>query len=221
MTLSRERRLALIALAERWGAVILEDDPYRELRFAGEELPGLRALAAGSEATVVSVHTFSKVLAPGLRVGWVEADPAVIEAMIAAKQGLDTCASVPMQRVVAGFLARGLLPGHIAGLRERYRAGQRTLRAALAECFPAARVTDPDGGFFLWLTLQGGIDTEALFPVALREGVAYIPGPAFSASGRFADSLRLTFATTSGERTREGVRRLAGAVERYRGSAHD
>jgi 2-aminoadipate transaminase len=221
VTLSRERRLALIALAERWGAVILEDDPYRELRFAGEELPGLRALAAGSEATVVSVHTFSKVLAPGLRVGWVEADPAVIEAMIAAKQGLDTCASVPMQRIVAGFLARGLLRAHIAGLRERYRAGRRTLRAALAERFPAAGVTDPDGGFFLWLTLQGGIDTEALFPVALREGVAYIPGPAFSASGRFADSLRLTFATTSGERTREGVRRLAGAVERYRGSAHD
>jgi 2-aminoadipate transaminase len=218
VTLSTERRLELIELAERWGAVILEDDPYRDLRFEGVSLPGLRELAAGSEATVVSVHTFSKVLAPGLRVGWVEADAPVIDAMIAAKQGLDTCASVPMQRIVAGFLERGLLPAHLEELRARYRAGKRTLRGALAESFPEPNldITDPDGGFFLWVTFQEPIDTEALFHVALEEGVAYIPGPAFSASGRFTDSLRLTFATTSGDRTREGVRRLRVAVDRHR-----
>lgn len=218
VTLSQARRLELIELAERWGAVILEDDPYRDLRFDGEPLPGLRTLAAGSDATVISVHTFSKVLAPGLRVGWVDADAAVIEAMTAAKQGLDTCASVPMQRIVAGFLERGLLPAHLDALRTRYRAGKRTLRAALADSFPGAAidVTDPDGGFFLWVTFHEPIDTEALFDIALQEGVAYIPGRAFSASGRFTDSLRLTFATTSGERTCEGVRRLRVAVDRHR-----
>jgi len=217
VTLAGERRIELIALAERWGAVILEDDPYRELRFAGEPQLSLRALAAGSDAIVISVHTFSKVLAPGLRVGWVQADPAVIAAMIDAKQGLDTCTSVPAQRLVAGFLARGLLPGHVRGLRERYRDGKLTLQAALGETFPEREVhwTDPDGGFFLWLTLWDSIDTEALFATALAEGVAYIPGPAFSASGRFADSLRLTFATTLGERTWEGVRRLRAAVDRH------
>ena len=219
VTLSRARRTELVALAERWGSVILEDDPYRDLRFDGEPQPSLRGLAAGCGAVVISVHTFSKVLAPGLRVGWVQADAPVIDAMIDAKQGLDTCASVPMQRIVAGFLSRGLMDDHVRGLRERYREGKCTLQAALSEHFPGPGVhfTDPAGGFFLWLTLGLGdaIDTEALFPIALAQGVAYIPGPAFSASGRFADSLRLAFATTSGERTREGVRRLRLAVDRH------
>jgi len=215
VTLGLERRRALVALAERWGSVILEDDPYRDLRFAGEALPPLRELAAGSEAIVVSVNTFSKILAPGLRVGWVDADRDVIAAMIDAKQGLDTCTNVPMQRLVAGFMARGLLPAHIRGLRERYRAGKGELQRELEQRFPEARWTDPDGGFFVWLTLDDRLDSQALFETALQEGVAFIPGPAFSASGRFAHALRLSFATVSPERAREGVRRLRVAVDRH------
>lgn len=216
VTLSRRRRTALIELAERWGAVLLEDDPYGELRFGGERLPSLRELAAGSETIVITVRTFSKVLAPGLRVGWVEADPEVIAAMIDAKQGLDTCTSVPMQRVVAEFMARGLLDAHIAGLRRRYADGKRAMQEALAASFPepSARWTDPGGGFFLWLTLADAVDTEALFAPALADGVAFIPGPAFSASGRFPNALRLSFASTDPPRTREGVSRLRRAVDR-------
>ena len=217
VTLSLQRRESLLELAARWGAVILEDDPYRELRFGGPDLPSLRDLASRSEVIVVGVHTFSKILAPGLRVGWVQADPDVVARMIDAKQGLDTCASVPMQRLVAGFLGRGLLEGHVRGLRERYLATKLALQDALALSFedPAVRWTEPEGGFFLWLTLSDEIDTQRLFATALEEGVAFIPGPAFSASGRFGNALRLSYASTSQSRAREGVARLRTAVDRH------
>ncbi|HEY4427988.1 MAG TPA: PLP-dependent aminotransferase family protein [Solirubrobacteraceae bacterium] len=215
-TMSLSRRMALVELAEHWGALILEDDPYRQLRFSGEDLPSLRQLGAG-HVRVVGVHTFSKILAPGLRVGWVTADAETIGRMIDAKQGLDTCTNVPMQRLVARFMSRGLLDAHIARLRPEYRQRRERMRRRLKEEFSemGATWTDPEGGFFLWLTLPEEIDTEALFPVALAEGVAFIPGPAFSVGGRFGNALRLAFSATSGERTDLGVRRLRAAVDRY------
>lgn len=215
-TMSLGRRTELVELAERWGALILEDDPYRQLRFSGEDLPSLQQLAAGN-VRVVGVHTFSKILAPGLRVGWVTADAETIGRMIDAKQGLDTCTNVPMQRLVARFMSRGLLDAHILRLRPEYRERKDRMQQRLQEHFSdlGASWTDPEGGFFLWLTLPEEIDTEALFAVALAEGVAFIPGPAFSVSRRFANALRLAFSVTSGERTDLGVRRLRAAVDRY------
>jgi 2-aminoadipate transaminase len=214
-TLSLERRERLIELAADWGAVVLEDDPYGLLRFEGEDLPTLRELGAG-RVRVIGVRTFSKILAPGLRVGWVEAEPEVVARMIDARQGMDTCTAPPMQRLVARFLAAGHADGHLAALRAEYRrrkiALQRALREELAGL--GASWTDPQGGFFLWLDLPPDIDTEELFPVALDEGVAYIPGPAFSIGGRFTSSLRLAFSAEPPDRAREGVRRLARAIAR-------
>ncbi|HSZ03695.1 MAG TPA: PLP-dependent aminotransferase family protein [Solirubrobacteraceae bacterium] len=215
-TMSLPRRMELVELAERWGALILEDDPYRQLRFSGEDLPSLQHLAAGN-VRVVGVHTFSKILAPGLRVGWVTADPETVGRMIDAKQGLDTCTNVPMQRLVARFMSRGLLDAHILRLRPEYRERRDRMRQRLEEHFAdlGASWTDPEGGFFLWLTLPEEIDTEALFPVALAEGVAFIPGCAFSVSRRFGNALRLAFSVCSGERTDLGVKRLRTAVDRH------
>ena len=214
-TLSRERRERLVDLAERWEALILEDDPYSLLRFEGEPLPSLRELAAG-RARVVGVHTFSKIIAPGLRVGWVVAEPEVVARMVDARQSMDTCTAPPMQRLVARFLAGGSADAHLSDLRVAYRDRKRAMQEALEEELGdlGATWTDPHGGFFLWLTLPEGIDTEALFPSALAEGVAYIPGPAFSISGRFANALRLAFSAEAPERAREGVRRLRRALER-------
>lgn len=215
-TLSLARRRRLLELAGEWGSVVLEDDPYRELRFGGEWLPSLQELAPEG-VTVVGVHTFSKILAPGLRVGWVSADAEIVAKMVDAKQGLDTCTNVPMQRLVAEFMRRGLLDDHLVAIREIYRSRKLDMQRALEEHFAdlGAEWTDPEGGFFLWLTLPEGIDTQELFPIALREGVAYIPGPAFSASGRFANALRVAFSATSGERTELGVARLRRSVEAY------
>ena len=213
-TLSLRRRERLIELAAGWGSVVLEDDPYSLLRFEGEDLPSLRELGAG-RARVIAVHTFSKILAPGLRVGWVLAEPEVIARMVDARQSMDTCTAPPMQRLVARFLAGGLAEAHLEGLRGAYHERKCAMQDALADELGHldARWTDPHGGFFLWLTLPEAIDTEALFPHALAEGVAYIPGPAFSIGRRFGNALRLAFSAEPPDRAREGVRRLHRAIE--------
>jgi 2-aminoadipate transaminase len=217
-TLSLARRRRLLDLAADWGAIVLEDDPYGLLRFEGEALPGLIPLS-DRDPHVVGVYTFSKIVAPGLRVGWVDADPAIVTRMVDAKQGMDTCANVPAQRMLELFLERGGMDAHLATLRRDYRRRKRAMQDALREHFGVAvEFTDPDGGFFLWLELPAHVDTRELFPVALREGVAYIPGPAFSPSGRYSNQLRLCFASTGPERIREGVRRLRRAVDQLYGS---
>jgi 2-aminoadipate transaminase len=213
-TLPLERRERLIELAAEWGSVVLEDDPYSLLRFEGEELPSLRELGAG-RARVVAVHTFSKILAPGLRVGWVLAEPELIVRMIDARQSMDTCTAPPMQRLVARFLADGLAEEHLARLRVVYHDRKVAMQQALADELGGlgASWTDPQGGFFLWLTLDERIDTDALFNVALQEGVAFIPGRTFSIGGRFGNALRLAFSAEPPERAREGIARLRRAIE--------
>ena len=216
-TLSLERRHRLLELTRRWGCVLLDDDPYGMLRFAGDDLPTLHELADG-DPLVFSVRTFSKIVAPGLRVGWVDTDPSLQPLLINAKQAMDTCTNLPAQRLLTGFLAGGHLDDHLRTQRAEYRRRKEAMQDVLAEVLgDRARWTDPEGGFFLWLTFDPAVDTEALFPVALEEGVAFIPGNAFSPSRLFPDALRLCFASTSPERTREGLLRLRRAVDRVTG----
>ncbi|RAX46793.1 PLP-dependent aminotransferase family protein [Arthrobacter sp. AQ5-06] len=217
VTLSLPRRHRLLELAHEWNAVIIDDDPYGLLRFQGEDLPSFQALSPG-DPLLFSVRTFSKILAPGLRVGWVDTDPALRQLVINAKQAMDTCTNVPNQHIVAEFIRRGGLDKHLAGLRTEYKrrkdAMQDSLRRHLGD---RVTTTDPEGGFFLWLTLQGEdarISTRKLFETALAEGVAFIPGPALSASGKFDDAVRLCFASTTPERAEEGIIRLARAMDR-------
>ncbi len=217
-SMSLPRRQQLLEIAHDWGSVIIDDDPYGMLRFAGEDVPSLHELAAG-DPLVFSVRTFSKIIAPGLRVGWVDTDPSLQQLLINAKQAMDTCTNMPAQRLVAGFLSGGYLSEHLATTRLAYRERKQAMQQALTEHFSdIARWTDPDGGFFLWVTFEPGIDTEALFEVALREGVAYIPGNAFSPSRHFPDALRLCFASTPPPRIAEGVARLRQAVDRLAAS---
>lgn len=220
VTLARDRRERLLELAEQWGSVIIDDDPYGLLRFEGTALPSLAELDPGNPR-IFSVRTFSKILAPGLRLGWVDADPALQPLLINAKQAMDTCTSVPAQVAVSEFLAAGHLQPHLERVVELYRERKEAMRAALHEAFgESARSTDPEGGFFLWVTfLDGDVDTQRLFEHALAEGVAYIPGPAFSAAGNFTNALRLCFATSTPARIDEGVARLARALEPH-GATH-
>jgi 2-aminoadipate transaminase len=214
-TLTLERRLRLLELAAEWDAVILEDDPYSMLRFAGDPLPTLQQLA-GDAVRVVGVQTFSKILAPGLRIGWVTAEPELIELMVKARQGMDTCTNTLQQRLVARFILEGHLDAHLAGLQEEYARRKRAMQRALVDELAGldARWTDPQGGFFLWLELPEPFDADVAFPVALDEGVAYIPGSAFSVSGRFRNALRLAFSAEAPERLGVGVARLRRALDR-------
>jgi 2-aminoadipate transaminase len=217
VTMSQARRRMLLELAARWGSIIIDDDPYGMLRFSGTDVPGLQELS-GNDPRVVSVRTFSKIIAPGLRVGWVQADPRLIVSMVAAKQAMDTCTNLPAQRIVAGLLSGGHLRGHLERVRAEYRHRKQGMDTALRRWVGTiASWTDPEGGFFVWVRLPEDVDCERLFEVALAEGVAFIPGPAFSASGGLRNALRLCFASNGPERTDEGVARLAAAIAAVRG----
>jgi 2-aminoadipate transaminase len=212
VTLSLERRHRLLDLARAWGSMVIDDDPYGLLRFAGEALPTLRELGAG-DPLVFAVRTFSKIVAPGLRVGWVDTVPELQPLLINAKQAMDTCTNLPAQRLLTGFLTGGHLENHLKTQRAEYKRRKEAMHAALREHFgDIARWTDPEGGFFCWVTLDNGVDATELFDRALAEGVAFIPGAAFSPSGRFTDALRLCFASTPPDRIHEGVGRLRRAV---------
>ena len=214
VTQSQQRRERLLELADRWGSVIVDDDPYGLLRFGGEPIPTFGQLDPGN-ARVFSVRTFSKILAPGLRIGWIDCDPSLQALLINAKQAMDTCTSVPTQQTVTDFLSDGHLQPHMDRVLGLYRERKDAMHAALRRHFgDAVTATDPDGGFFLWVTFADPrVDTQALFETALAEGVAYIPGPAFSVNDNFHDALRLCFATSTPERIDEGVGRLKQAVD--------
>jgi 2-aminoadipate transaminase len=216
VTLSSARREQLLELAARWGAVIIDDDPYGLLRFENAPIPAFNELDPGNPL-IFSVRTFSKILAPGLRVGWVDADASLQPLLINAKQAMDTCTSVPAQHTVTEVLAGGHLEPHLDRVLGLYHQRKEAMRAALARHFgDAVRATDPEGGFFLWATFADpAVDTSALFESALAEGVAYIPGPAFSTNDHFHDALRLCFATSTPERIDEGVARLRSAVDAF------
>lgn len=214
VTMSVARRHRLLDLAREWRSVVIDDDPYGMLAFGGEVVPTLHELAAG-DPLVFSVRTFSKIVAPGLRVGWVDTDPSLQPLLINAKQAMDTCTNLPAQRLLAAFLRQGRLDEHLATQRLRYAERKAAMQEALTRHFAGeAHWTDPAGGFFLWLTFADrAVDTERLFEIALAEGVAFIPGNAFSPAGSFPDALRLCFASTSPERIAEGVARLRRAVD--------
>ncbi len=214
VTLSLERRIALLSFADEWDALVLEDDPYAWLRFDGEQLPSLYGLDTAGR--VVAVNTFSKILAPGLRVGWMLAPPPVIGRMRAAKQGMDTCTNVLGQRLIAEFLRRGLMEAHLDHLRRDYREKKETMDAALVASFgdlASVTWTDPAGGVFLWLQLSPEVDADRLARTALEHGVAVIAGTAFSSGAEFAHAVRLCFSSPHRTEIHEGVRRLRAAFD--------
>jgi 2-aminoadipate transaminase len=215
-TLSLERRQLLLQLAAKHGFLILEDDPYGLLYFDKPPPESLLSLDRGS-GRVIAVNTFSKIISPGLRVGWVVAPPPVIERMIAAKQGLDTCSNPLSQRIIAGFLAGGHMAAHLDRLRDAYRLRRDAMLEALAAAFgnlQGSRWSRPDGGFFIWVELPGNIATDALFALALEEGVAFIPGSAFVSEDGPRNAMRLCFANASPAEIFDGMGRLRRAVDR-------
>ncbi|HET7701282.1 MAG TPA: PLP-dependent aminotransferase family protein [Candidatus Limnocylindria bacterium] len=215
-TLSEDRREALLALAANTGAVVVEDDPYALLRYRGQEVAPIASLAV--RADVVSVGSFSKTFLPGLRVGWVIAPTDVVRRMAAAKQTMDSSTGTLGQRMVLEFMARGGADAHVGRLRDLYRAKQVRARAALEREFAGTGVrwNDPEGGFYFWMTLPDGMDARALLDVALEEGVAFVPGQAFTVERDHTSALRFSISAPTPDRIDEGVRRLRRAFDRMR-----
>ena len=215
VTLSLRRREELLALAAETGALIVEDDPYAELRYRGSDLPPLAALAP--TAGVISIGSFSKVFLPGLRVGWAIADDGIVRRMAAAKQALDSSTSSLGQRMAVEFARRGRPPQHIAQLREIYKKKQDRARAALTRSFgdvPDLSWSDPDGGFYFWIDLPRHVSARRLFDAALEEGVAFVPGDAFGIVADHSSSLRFSISAPTPDRIDLGVARLRRAFDR-------
>jgi 2-aminoadipate transaminase len=225
-TLAEDRRRTLVLLADRYGIPIVEDDPYGQLRYEGEHLPSLVVLdrenvprdSGYTLGNVIYLSTFSKTLAPGLRLGWIVAPPEVIAKLAQLKQGTDLHTSTFAQ-VVAYEVARdNFLDEHVKRLRVVYRERRDVMLEALAQTFPAEVTwTRPKGGLFLWVTLAKGMDANELFKEALKQNVAFVPGDSFFAPDGLGEEsnrhLRLNFSHARPEEIREGIRRLSVAVK--------
>lgn len=206
-----DRRRDVAEVLVRTGVPLLEDDPYGELRFEGETAPPLASLP-GMAAQTVLLNSASKVMAPGVRVGWLRADGSVLQSLEVAKQAVGLQSAVTDQLAVAHYLATYDLDAHIARVVDVYRVRRDAMTAGLASRLPeGATVTRPEGGMFLWARLGGGVDTAVRLPAAVEAGVAYVPGWPFFAANPDHSTMRLSYVTNSPEVIDEGFDRLAGA----------
>ena len=217
VTLATERRHALLDLAERHGLPLVEDDPYGELRYSGEAPPLLAALDAqrwGEPRQVVYLSTFSKLLAPALRVGWAVGPRALLHRMVQVKQGLDLHTSSLTQAIAFEACRDGLLARQIPRICRTYHERRDTMLAELEQAMPpGTRWTRPDGGMFLWVTLPEELNASHLLAHAIERQVAFVPGADFHANGGGQNTMRLNFSHPTPEQIQVGVRRLAEAIE--------
>jgi 2-aminoadipate transaminase len=214
-TLSLSRRQKLARLAAEHGVPLLEDDPYGELRYSGAELPPLAALEP--DAPITYLGTFSKTLAPGMRLGWAVGRPEIIGALTVAKQAADLHTSTLSQRAVSCLLETFDYEAHLIAVRALYRERRDSMLAALAREMPdGTRWTMPDGGLFLWVQLPDGRDAEELFQHAIAEKVAFVPGASFYARHPRRETLRLNFSNRPRELIEVGVARLGATLHKLR-----
>ncbi len=214
VTLAVSRRAEVLEICARHGVLVIEDNAYGLLGFAGQTYPAMRA---SDPDNVVYLGSFSKTFAPGLRVGWVLAPHAVREKLVLAAESATLCPPTFTQAVVSRYLAGHDWKGQVKTYQDAYRQRRDAMLAALEQHLPpGCRWTRPDGGFYVWLTVPEGLDTKAMLPRAVTQRVAYVPGTAFyaaSAAGSGGRQLRLSFCYPTPERIAEGVRRLATVLE--------
>ncbi len=227
VTLSLERRKRLIELADRYGVPIVEDDPYGQLRYEGEHLPAVVVLddqyrdrcGACYSGNVIYLSTFSKILAPGIRLAWVIAPPEVIHKLVQAKQGADLHTSTFNQLVAYEVSHGGFLDRHIQLIRKCYKERRDTMLGALDAYFPpGVDWTHPQGGLFLWASLPEGMNSTELLKGAVERKVAFVPGAPFFPLGGGENTMRLNFSNAAIPLIQEGIYRLGTLLsERVRG----
>ena len=211
-TLAADRRKPIAELAAKYGMVVAEDDPYRDLRYSGTPLPSIKSY--DKEGWVVFLGSFSKIISPGLRVGYMAGDPRILRKCTIGKQSADVHTANLNQAIVDQYLRKNLLPGHIKAICASY---QRQLDAMLGDLagFPAGtRYTRPEGGLFIWVELPEGMDSKALLDQAVERHVAYVPGTHFFAGGGHENTLRLNFSNSTVEQIHEGMAALKDIFEK-------
>jgi 2-aminoadipate transaminase len=213
VTMSLERRKKLLELAYKYEVPIVEDSPYRDLRFAGEAVPAIYAL--DDQEQVIVLGTFSKIFCPGLRLAWIMAPAAWLDKLVIAKQGMDLCCPTFNQLVASEYIDRGQLPRQIEEIRRLYGRKREVMLKALKKHMPkGVKWTKPEGGLFLWVRLPKNLSANDLFPKAIEEKVAYVVGTAFHCDGKGQNTMRLNFSYPSEEQIEEGVKRLASVIRK-------
>ncbi len=212
ITMSLERRKKLIDIAKKRDILIVEDSPYRELSFSGEFFPSLWTLSGGKG--VMMLKTFSKVLFPGMRMGWMAAEPELIEKVVMLKQSVDLCTPSFNQMILASYIKKGKMKETIDKAVACYRPKHKAMLEALEEYMPKeASWSKPSGGMFLWVTLPKCIDTMDIFMTAIEHNVAYVIGRPFHCDGSGCNTLRLNYSFASVEKISEGIKQLAVAIK--------
>jgi len=222
VTMSLERRKRLVELADQYGVPIVEDDPYGRLRYEGDHIPPVVAIDAEFRGhceteycgNVIYLSTFSKTLAPGLRMAWVSAPAEVIRKFVQAKQGADLHSSTFNQAIAYEAAKDGFLAQYIEKIKAIYGERRLVMLAALDEHFPAGvKWTRPEGGMFLWVTLPDGVDSSEVLKKAIERKVAFVPGGPFHANGGGENTIRLNFSNANPDKIQEGVKRLGQVLK--------
>ncbi len=216
ITMSLERRKEILKLAKEYQIMIIEDTPYRQLRYVGKSVPSLYELDNG-EGYIISLHTFSKILFPGLRLGWIVASKEVIEKFVIAKQAMDLCTPPFTQSIAYEFCKRGLMDKHIKKIVNLYRKKREVMLKAMDEFMPKhpeVRWTKPDGGLFLWMTLPEYFDVDKMFYEAIDEKVAYVTGTAFYPDCGGKNNFRINFSFPTEDKIVEGIERLSKVIKK-------
>ena len=212
VTMTLERRKKLIELARTYDLLIVEDDPYGEIRFEGEPIPSL--LALGGKDRVVALRTFSKISFPGLRLGWIVAREDIMDKIVLGKQAADLCSPAMTQYIAYEFISRGWLDEYLDVVRREYPKKKNAMIAALEQYFPAGSSwTDPQGGLFVWAKVPEAIDTAAMFREAISAKVAYVVGIAFYPHRNDNCHMRLNFSAVDPEHITEGIHRLGDLLK--------
>lgn len=210
VTMSGERRTRLVELAREYDLLLIEDNPYGRLRFEGEDIPSLRSM----EPNVLYLGTFSKIFAPGMRVGWVIAPRPILDKIVIGKQAADLCSSNFAQMVLEHYFNRHSWDKNVAELRDVYRSRRDAMLAAVEEFFPEGTSwTRPKGGFFLWVKIPEYLDSNEMLAEAIENKVSFVPGSAFFADGSGANYMRLGFCYEDEERIHEGIKRLGKVIK--------
>jgi len=212
VTISVEHRKELLDIASEYDFLIIEDDPYGELIYEGDPIPPIKSF--DTKGRVIYISTFSKILAPGFRLGWIIASEEIINRFALRKQSADLCTNIFSQYVANEYISGGYLDNQVKKIRSLYKGKRDVMLAALKKYFPkGTKWTHPKGGMFLWVTLPKEINTRLMFQKAVAKKIAYVVGDAFYADGRHYNSMRLNFSYSEDDVIEEGIKRLADVIK--------
>ncbi len=211
-TVSLSNRKELLDIASEYDFLIIEDDPYGELIFEGKFIPPIKSF--DKKGRVIYVSTFSKILAPGFRLGWAIASKEIIDKLVLAKQAADLCTNVLSQYIAYEYISGGFLDKQVVEIKKLYKRKRDLMLEALKKYFPkGAKWTIPQGGMFIWITLPKGVNTNVMLQKAIAKKVAYVSGSAFYPDGGNYNSMRLNFSFSEDEIIKQGIRRLAEVIK--------